>query len=487
MQPRLVFLSEAETDTIVDRALEVLSRVGLHIGSERVLDIVAAHDGVTREGDRVRMSRQRVEACLGSCPSEVRLYRQDRDDPIVLAGDHVNFVAGSTVPYILDPSRGSPREATSRDLVNHTKVNARCEHIDLQSGSFVPCDVPKPIVSAYRYYLALLHCPKPMFSGAFGTDDIAVIWGIMSALAGGDEALVERPIGLVCVNPSSPLGLTEVVAESAAFLAERNYPAQMIPIPLAGGSSPVTLAGTLVQHTAENLGTLVVSQSVRPGAPLIFGGGPSIMDMRKGTACQAATEAVMMGAAIGQIAKRLGLPCSTNTGRADSKCVDYQAGEESGSALTAMALARINLIRGSGTLEYANVISTEKMLIDNEICGMAKRLIRPIDTSEEALAVDVILDRGTASAGFLSSPHTLKRFRTEFFTPSDLIDRGQRREFEEQGGKDAYGRARARVPEVLAQWTPHAIDPARKAEAERVMADFARRHGMDRLPITDVH
>ncbi|MDP6269099.1 MAG: trimethylamine methyltransferase family protein [Alphaproteobacteria bacterium] len=486
MQPRLTFLSEAETDRIIDGAFEVLGHVGVHVGSDRVLDMLTGQSGVERDGERLRLGRDLLEGCLKTCPSEVRLYRQDRDAPIVLAGDEVNFVAGSTVPYVYDPDTEGLREATSRDLVNHTKIIDRCDHIDLQSGSFVPSDVPKPIVSAYRYYLALLYSPKPMFSGAFGTDDIAVIWGVMAALAGGDKALSQRPIALLCVNPSSPLGLTDVVAENAVFLAEKNFPTLMIPIPLAGGSSPVTLAGTLVQHTAENLATIVVSQTVRAGAPVIFGGGPSIMDMRKGTACQAASEAIIMGAAIGQIAKRLGLPSSTNTGRADSKCVDYQAGEETGAALNAMALARINLIRGSGTLEYANVISTEKLLIDNEICGMAKRLIRPIDTSDEALALDVIIERGATTTGFLSSPHTLKWFKDECFLPSDLIDRGQRREFEAQGSKDAFGRARARVAEILADYTPRQIDPERKREADRIIAAYAAQHGMDQLPVTEL-
>ena len=101
-----------------------------------------------------------------------------------------------------------------------------------------------------------------------------------------------------------------------------------------------------MQHAAEVLGALAVSQTARPGAPVIFGGGPSIMDMKKGTACQASTEAVIMGACTGQIAKRLHLPCAMNTGRAHSKCVDYQAGEESGIALTLMALAGLKKKRG---------------------------------------------------------------------------------------------------------------------------------------------
>ena len=325
-----------------------------------------------------------------------------------------------------------------------------------------------------------------MFGGAFGRDDLRVIRDMLAVVAGGEKMLQEKPIAVVAINPSSPLGLTEIVAENLVFCAEHKIPAMLIPIPLAGGSSPVTLAGTLVQHTAEVLGSLVVSQIVAPGAPIIFGGGPSIMDMQKGTACQSSTEAVIMGASIGQISKRLKLPSATNTGRADSKRVDYQAGEESGIALTTMALAGINMIRGAGTLEFANVVSKEKLLIDNEICGMAKRLVRPMDTSENALALDVIFERATSSDGYLSAPHTFELFRNEFFFPSALIDRGSRREFEKKGAKDAYARAIDNVKQILDEYTPGAEDKEKKAELDKIITRHAKQYGMDRLPIMEV-
>ena len=112
MQPRLTFLGDDELDRIIDGAFEVLARVGVHIGSERVMDIVASQTGAQRDGARVTLSRDLVERGLETCPAEVRLYRQDRDEPIVLAGDEVNFVAGSTVPYIYDLNGAGLREAT---------------------------------------------------------------------------------------------------------------------------------------------------------------------------------------------------------------------------------------------------------------------------------------------------------------------------------------------------------------------------------------
>lgn len=482
MRPFVKFLSETDIDIIIDRALTVLEKVGMHVGSSRILKMMGFQEGASVSEERVMLKRNLIEQCLKEAPSEIKIYGQDSMHPLFLADDNVYYVAGSVAPYIYDEKSKNLREPSSKDLIEHIKVLGRCDYIDFQSGSFVVNDVPKPITSSYRYYLSLLYSPKPMFGGAFGTDDLKVIKDMLSIIAGGDKELEEKPIAVVANNPSSPLGLTEIVAENLVFCAEKRLPIMLIPIPLAGGSSPVTLAGTLVQHTAEVLGALVASQIARPGAPVIFGGGPSIMDMKKGTACQASTEAVIMGACIGQIAKRLHLPCATNTGRADSKCVDYQAGEESGIALTLMALAGVNMIRGAGTLEFANVMSKEKLLIDNEICGMAKRLISPMDITEPALALDVIFERATSSDGYLSSSHTMEWFRTEFFFPSPLIDRGSRREFEEKAGQDAYSRALARVEKILDEYTPRAFDKDKKREIDMVMTDHAKKYGMENLP-----
>jgi len=483
---RLAFLSDNDVERIIDAALIVLEKVGMHIGSPRVLERVGDHDGAVVDRDRVTMRRSLVERCLKTTPSAITVYGQDDRQPLRLTGDNIHYVPDSSVPYIYDTRVRGCRQALAQDFVDLLKVGNRCENIDFVSGSLVVSDVPKPVTAAYRSFLCLLYSPKPLFTSAFGTDDIVIIHELFCAMAGGREAFDRRPIGLIGLNPSSPLGLTEIVASNLAYCAENNLSTMLIPIPLAGGSSPVTLAGTLVQHTAENLGALVVSQCIRPGHGLLFGGGPSIMDMRKGTACQASPEAVMMGASIGQIAKRLNLPCATNAGRADSKRVDYQAGQESGSALTLMALAGINMIRGAGMVEYANVMSPEKMLLDNEVCGMAKRITRGVDVSEETLALDVILERGTTTQGFMSAPHTLKWFRTEAHLPSGVIDRGTRREFEESNGMDAYARARARMDVILAEYQPRTVDSDRVAEATRIISAYAKKHGMERLPITDL-
>jgi trimethylamine--corrinoid protein Co-methyltransferase len=144
------------------------------------------------------------------------------------------------------------------------------------------------------------------------------------------------------------------------------------------------------------------------------------------------------------------------------------------------------MIRGAGTLEFANVVSKEKLLIDNEICGMARRLVRPTDLSESALALDVIFERATSSDGYLSAPHTFDMFRDEFFFPSALIDRGTRREFEEKGSKDTYARAVEEVKNILGAYVPREVDIAVKAELDKIIIAYAKQFGGGNLPVTDI-
>jgi len=489
-RPKIEILGSDNINIIIEKAVEILSDAGIYIGSDNVMNSLKEHAGIeVLKGNIIKVKQETIEKCIKSTPSSFTVYPQDGLDPIYIGGNEVHFVAGSLGTHVIDRRSHRRRKPVSNDLIEHIKVLNQCHNIDFQSGSFLLSDVPREITSSYRYYLSILYSPKPMFGGAWDTEDFIYIKEMLTVLAGSEEELKRRPPAVICTNPSSPLGLTKIVSENIVGCSKAMLPAMLVPIPLAGGSSPVTLAGTLVQHTAENLGSLVLSQLSNPGAPLLFGGGPGILEMGKGTACQAATEAVMLGCAIAAIGKRLGLPTATNIGRADSKCIDYQAGEESGIALTMMALAGINMIRGSGTLEFCDVVSLEKLLLDNEICGMAKRLIKGIRFSPDTLAVDLIkeLGLGYSSEGFIGAKHTRDWFKSEIFMPSDIIDRSTRREFEENGEKDALARAVDRIEAILARYQPREVDADKKKELDRIIKKHAQKYGMKDLPISDVH
>ena len=219
MAQRLAFLSDTDVDRIIDAAFAVLDKVGIHIGDDRTLKHVGDHDGATVANGRVTMRRSLVERCLRTAPAAITVYGQDDREPLRLTGENVHYLPDSSVPYVYDTRVRGCRQAVTKDMVDLIKVGNRCDHIDFVSGSLVVSDVAKPVAAAYRSFLCLLFSPKPLFTSAFGTDDIAVIHELLSAVAGGREALERRPLAVIGINPTSPLGLTEVVAINLAYCA----------------------------------------------------------------------------------------------------------------------------------------------------------------------------------------------------------------------------------------------------------------------------
>ena len=484
IRPTVEILSKKDISIIIDKAITLLSQMGIYVGSDSVIRILQEHDGIkVPKANIVMMTGETVEKCLKSVPSSLTIDPQDNLETIRIEGDNFYYVADSVGKSILDWKTRKVRKPTSKDLVEHIKVLNECSNISIQSVALLCSDVPMEITNTYRWYVSLLYSPKPMFGGFWDKEDFFIIKDMLTVLAGSDRELRERPMAVHGLNPFSPLGLTDIVAEHLVNAANAMLPVMLVPIPLAGGSSPVTLAGTLVQNTAENLGALVVSQLANPGAPLLFGGGPSIMDMRKGTAAQASIEAVLLSCGIGAIGKHLGLPTGTNVGRADSKLEDYQAGQESTSGLTLAALAGINMIRGSGALEYCNLISLEKLLLDNEVCGMATRLARGIMISDDTLALSSIKENARSDTGYMDTEHTLRWFRSELHMPSNLIDRTTRCEFEENQEKNAQERASDRIEMILANYQVRELDEDKKKELDKLMLNHAKKYGMNTLPV----
>ncbi|MBM3312014.1 MAG: hypothetical protein FJY80_10955, partial [Candidatus Aminicenantes bacterium] len=259
-------------------------------------------------------------------------------------------------------------------------------------------------------------------------------------------------------------------------------PAALISMPLTGATSPVTLAGALVQLTAENLSGVVIHQLAQPGSPIIFGGSPAAFDMRTGTPPMGAVETMMINAAHVQIGKHLGLPTHSYMGLSDAKIVDGQAGLETGMGALVAALAGANVISGPGMLDFESCQSLEKLVLDNEICGMALRMVRGIEARGDRLAGDLAGDIYTGDH-FLTSAETLRWFREELYQAGPVIDRDVYENWVVRGKKSAWDRARLEVARILGT---HAVAPLRderlKALTDVMNAD-ARRMGIDLPPL----
>jgi trimethylamine--corrinoid protein Co-methyltransferase len=478
------------TENIVIEAMEVLSRLGVFIEDEKIRDLLQASGARVEGNSRVMIPEDLVQRCLDTVPHSVALYDSGGTRRLDLGGDRVHFDPGSAALWFLDASTGRERTPVTRDLVDLALVASACGHIAAQSTSLVPADVPGEVSDRYRLFIALLFSPKPIITGTFALDAFPTMRDMLRVVAGGERQLAEKPVAVFDACPSPPLMWSMLTSQVLVGCAESGIPAELVSMPLTGATAPVTLTGSLVQHTAENLSGIVIHQLAKAGSPIIYGGSPSAFDMRKGTTPMGAIETMMLDAAYAQIGKHLGLPTHAYMGLSDTKTLDWQAGFESGAGVLLGALAGINMISGPGMLDFESCFSLEKLLLDNEICGMALRLIEGITPRADRMGFEVLsdaLESGKSGEHFLTSPDTLKWFRKEFFFPSALIDRSAYGEWLEQGGRDAFARARERVTEITAVKPEIVLDQSMQKDLRRIMERDLARAGMQGLPEGILH
>jgi trimethylamine--corrinoid protein Co-methyltransferase len=239
--------------------------------------------------------------------------------------------------------------------------------------------------------------------------------------------------------------------------------------------------GTLVQHTAETLSGIVISQLSKPGAPALYGGSPAIFDVRYETTPMGAVETMMIDCAYNEIGKYLGLPTQAYMALSDAKLLDAQAGLESSMGATLAALAGINNVTGPGMLDFESCFSLEKLVLDNEICGMVLRLVRGIEPREDFPALPRF-EELLKEEHLLISDHTRRYLRDEHYFPGPAIDRANRSRWREEGSQTIDARTRAEVERLVSQHTPPPLADDTKAELTRLMAAEAQRYGMDTLP-----
>ena len=482
MRPGLRILSSKTIDRVVAEAYDLLADPGVRVHSNRALRLLAEYGAeVDLEAQVVRIPADLARQAVGTVPSSFDLYDAGGQPTIHYGDDDVHFDPGSAAIEILDHGAKHTRAPVTADCVRFAKLVDGLDALDAVATSLVCADVPQEIADLYRLYLVLLYTPKPIVTGAFAVDTWRVMKDLLVAVAGSEEALAERPMAVFDVCPSPPLLWSEITCENLMDCAQYRVPAQLVSMPLAGATGPATLLGAVVQHAAENLSGVTIHQLVNPGAPIVGGGSPAAFDMRTGTPPMGAIETMMIDCAYAEVGKHLGLPTHAYLGMSDSKVVDAQCGFESGIGAVLGALAGINMISGPGMLDFESCFSLEKLVIDAEIVGMAKRLVAGVVEREPVLALEVIRKVGH-KGNFLSTAHTRRWFREELFIPSPVVDRDFRRGWESKGSVDATGRAHRRVEEVVATYEPKPLPDEVSRELETITLRAAQAVGMDRLP-----
>ncbi len=481
-QPKLRLLSDQDIEKIHEKALHILENTGVKFYAREALEILE-ENGVNVDYDEkiARFPSQLVNDAVKKVPETLKLYDREGENFVDLGGDRVHFDPGSAAIKFMESDGKTVRKAVSDDLVKISRVNNEMDNIELQSSSVVLYDIPAEIGDCYRLYIMLKNSSKPILTGGFSIEGITNMREMLAAIAGGYDELKEKPRSIFDICPSPPLKWTEISSHNIIDCARFGLPIETISMPMMGAASPATISGSILLHTAETLSGIVLAQSVNTGTPVVYGGAPVNFDMRMGTSPLSAVEATMIAAGYAQMGKYYGMPTHTYACLSDSKVIDAQAGLETGISGIIAQLAGINVISGPGILEFVGCMSLEKLVIDNDICGIALRLNRGISCSEDALAADLIAELGPGK-DYLATEHTIRWFKKESYFPTDIINRQARSNWENDGNTTAFERAQKQVKEILARNQSETLAGKRRDDLDQVMKNIMEKHDISNLP-----
>ena len=468
----LEVLSAEQVERILLAAFQILEEAGLEIRSAAAREVFRAAGAlVDADTQMVRLGRDIVIAQLRHAPERFVLHSRHAERHLHVGGDIVNFGPVNGAPHIRD-REGGRRYGDIESFRNILKLTHKLGVLHWQGGIVVePVDLAVAVRHLHTYQ-AHIECADIVWAargigGVQASDALA-----MSAIEHGCsiEALAARPTLMTVTNVNSPRRVDEEILDNIMIMARHGQCVVITPFTLMGAMAPVTLAGALAQQTAEALAIITLCQLLRPGAPCVIGGFTSNVDMRTGSPAFGTPEYVNAVLASAQIGRRLKIPVRTSAVNA-APTVDAQSTYETAFALQAAVLSHSHLINhAAGWLEGGLSASLEKIVVDAELLRNWAEMLKPIDFSDDDLAVAAIKDVA-AGGHFFGAPHTLARYESAFYRPL-LSDWSNFEAWTEAGAHDATVRATGIWKKLLGEYQPPPLDAAVR---EAVAAYVARR------------
>ncbi len=476
----LGILSESQITRIHDAALSLLLSPGVRIPhTEMRARFRAAGAAVDDAAEVVHIPEQLVMTSLESAGKRFTLYGRDRNRQARYGvGERIyNSVAGEASWVIED---GCPdgwcthrRYATLADVATATRLGDALPRITLVGAMADPQDLPP----AYRCVAVaaeqLKHTTKPIHFWFSGRASARYVLEVMAVVSGSEEAATQYPLAYPFLEPISPLKFPhdgiDLLFETSRF----SLPVPIGPMAQVGATAPGTLAGTLAQEHAEILAGICITQLIKPGLPVCYGGIPHAFDMRTTQLIFAGPEQALMAVAMTQMGKHFDLPVYINVGLTDSKLPDAQAGLEAGITLACGALAGADIFGHLGIAGVDQASSLTMLVLQHEIIGYVERMLRGFEIDDETLGLDVVRSVGHDGT-FLDTMHTVRHFRRELWFPQ-LLDRDYWANWVEEGATSMQERCAEMKERLLREHEPVPLADDTLRELEKVLA-AARRH-----------
>jgi len=458
--PPLEFLSADQIEAIHDASLQILEELGVEFLSTRALELLkGAGAEVDLETQMVRFDRGHVMETVAKAPSSFTLTPRNPERRLTVGGGRVCFSTVGGPPNVHDCERGR-RAGNFQDYCDFIRLAQSLNIVHyIGNQPCPPVELPAESRHLDCYVANVLYCDRVFQCSAIGAeravdgiDVMAIARGLSREEMAGDPGIMTN------INCNSPRRYDGAMSDGLIAMAEHGQGVVVTPFTLMGAMTPVTVAAALAQQNAEALAGIALTQIARPGAPVVYGGFTSNVDMRSGAPAFGTPENAKATIAGGQLARRYGLPYRSSNANA-SNVVDAQAAYESEMSIWSAVLGGANLLyHAAGWLEGGLTASFEKFILDAELLQMFAEMLLPIEVDTASLALDAIRDV-QPGGHFFGSPHTMERYETAFYQPM-ISDWRNYETWEEAGAPTATERATAVWKQLLEDYEQPPLDPA---------------------------
>lgn len=465
-------LTQPDIKHIHETVIRLYEEVGIRIRTKRGLDLFKQKGArVSEEKQIVHISRAMFEDLIDRAPSEVVLYGREEENNIIVGGKRVHFGSGGTALNVLDLETGERRPSTLEDVRDLSRLLDKLENVHFQVIPVYPNDLPVEKVDVNRFFAALQNTTKHVMGGTYTLEGTRNVIRMGEVLVGGAEKLRREPLLSLITCIMSPLTIEGTYGEFLMTAAEAGIPLAIPAEPIAGATSPVTIAGTVANLCCETMAGILLAQSVNPGTPCLFGCVGTGADLRTMGYVSGSVEEGLINAAGAQMAQFYELPYYATAGQSDAKCVDTQAGWEGAITNLLVGMAGANFIHDAvGLMEFCMTVSYEKCVIDNEIIGEVMRVLKGIEVNPETLGLEVTRRVGPGGH-FVGEEHTRQHMRGEHFIPS-VADRDDDETWRERGKRDTFQRTHHMVLEILRTHNPEPLDPGKEEIIRRIFREI---------------
>lgn len=466
-------LNEYQINRIHEASLTILERVGVIVPHEEILRRFAdSGAAVDSDAQRVRIPPELVMRALDQAGKKFTIYGRDvsRKAEFGHGGRNYNSIAGEA--HWLDELRTDRRYPALQDVGTAARFGDALDHLNVVGAMADPQEIPAGYRCIQVMATMLKNTTKPIHFWFHDRASAKYINEMMIALRGSMERAAEYPVCYPFLEPISPLRFPFNGVDLLFETARLNLPVPIGPMAQMGLSAPATLAGTMAQENAEILAGVCITQLIREGMPVCYGGICHAFDMRTTQLIFSGPEQAIFGVAMTQMGKHYGLPVYINVGLTDSKCADAQAGLEIGITLALGAAAGADIFGHMGISGVDQASSLDILVLQHEAISYVESMMREIDFSDDALGLTEIESAGPGGS-FIDSYHTAEHFRRELWFP-ELLDRQYYQAWLDSGAVGMEERCRQRKEEILRTHVPEPLPSDLERKVNEIV-DAARR------------